>query len=205
MRTGSRDLVGTTTLVTAPLVEPVTVAEAKNHVRVDTDDDDALLRRLIEAGRLEAEAYTRRSFITTTWRLDLDGWPCGRVIHIPNPPLLAVTSVKYDDPAGDEQTLDPASYTVDAPVGPRAERGRVVLASGTSWPTTGYEPNSVRVEYTAGYGTDPTDVPDGLRHAILLMVGELYERRAIVTPGVSLAANPLAAERLLNAYRSLRW
>ena len=65
-------------LITPPAVEPVTLADAKAHLKVDTTDDDALITALITAARARAEWHTGRALITQSWTLWLDAWPAER-------------------------------------------------------------------------------------------------------------------------------
>src|SRR3974377_2319928 len=62
-------------LITPPAVEPVTLAEAKQHARVEYPDDDALITGMIVAARRMAETRLRSALITQTWNLYLDSFP----------------------------------------------------------------------------------------------------------------------------------
>lgn len=190
------------TLVTAPTDEPVTLAEAKRHLRVDHSEEDALIEALIGAARQEAEATTRRAFITQTWSLKLDGFPCDGVpIEVPLSPLVSVTSVTYLDTAGASQTWAAADYTVDAPVGPRPPRGLIIPDYALPYPVTQIIQNAVTVRFVAGYGA-ALAVPRGIKQAILLRVGDLYGRRESGVVGTSFTETH-AAESILWPYRSL--
>lgn len=181
-------------LITAPTVEPITLAEAKTQCRVDSDltDDDGLLGTLISAAREHAENLTKRAFISQTWEKTLDAFPgagwCAAWPTVPNgataiplamPPLLSVVSVKYVDTSGVLQTLDPASYKVDDRVLP----GWVVPAYGYTWPTARLEPNAVRIRFTAGYGAAATDVPTAIKAWVKLAVATLYKHRETTVVG----------------------
>ena len=81
-------------LLTPPAVEPVTLADAKAYLRVDNDDDDAVISALIAGARAHVEAQTRRALITQTWRLVRDAWPGdGRIAVLPSP-LQQVTAAR---------------------------------------------------------------------------------------------------------------
>lgn len=159
--------------VTPPAVEPVGLAAAKLHLRVDGTADDVLITAMAIAAREQCETFTNLSLITTAWRMSLAEFPCDGVIVAPRAPLIAVTAVKYRDTEGDEQTLDPSAYQVDA----RATPGRIVPAHGTRWPATRCQPNAVTVEFTAGFGADADDVPFVLTAGIKLYLGHLYQHR----------------------------
>lgn len=187
------------TLVTPPAAEPVSLAEAKQHCRVDTADDDALIAALIVAARQYVEAVTWRQLITATYDLALDGFPRGPVIELPRPPLQSVTSVTYTDAAGVSAVLAPSDYLVDT----TAFVGRLVLGAGRSWPAFTPRPvNAVVVRFTAGYG-GAAAVPQAITQAILLLVGHYYEHReaAVTTAGTGdFSRMPFAVESLLTAY-----
>jgi uncharacterized phiE125 gp8 family phage protein len=192
-----------TVLLTGPLEEPVTVAEAKAHLRVDTDADDGLIGDLITAAREHVEVHCRRVLITQTWDLFLDAWPRGREIVLPHPRLQSVTAVTAHDSEGGAGVFDPANYQVDA----ISEPGRVRLVRGASWPAAELRPvNGVQVRFVAGYG-DAAAVPQTVKRALLLLVGALYENREeiIVAQGFNVAALPFGAWSLLRPHRVWRF
>jgi uncharacterized phiE125 gp8 family phage protein len=193
-----------TRLITPPAAEPVTLAEAKEHLRVDFSQDDALISALIEASRIYCEQFTARVFITQTWELVIDKFPANEIM-IPFPPLQLVTSIKYDNGAGVEQVLGAAQYEVDD----ASQPGWVVPVT-TGWPASIWEGiNSVRIRYVAGYapGTDsPIDlaanVPQSIKSAILLHVAQLYEQREDIVVGTIVSRVPSGGiEHLLRQFR----
>lgn len=168
-------------LITAPAVEPVTLTEAKLHLRVDHTDDDLLIAGLITAAREYCETWTARAFVQQTWELVIDEFPSepDSGIVLPKPPLQSVTSVVYDDTGGIEQTVGTIDYEVDT----ASEPGWVV-PSLSGWPSTFEGINAVRIRFVAGYapGTNsPIDyaanVPASIKAAIKLHLGQLYENR----------------------------
>lgn len=191
------------TIVTPPAEEPVTLTEAKNHLRVDLTDDDSLISALIVAAREHAEAITRRAFITQTLKLSLDAFPANNgPIYVPMPPLQSVNSLKYFDTDGMEQTLtEGTDFLVDN----ESEPGRITPAPDTGWPVTQNRPNAVSVEFVAGFG-DASKVPQGIKQAILLMVGHWYENREAVTmQGNNAGELPMAVDSLLMMHRIWRF
>jgi uncharacterized phiE125 gp8 family phage protein len=162
------------TLITAPDVEPVTLAELKTHLRItDTDTDrDAMLTALLLSARVHIDGksgYLGRAINTQTWELRLDSFP--DEIVIPLPPLQSVTSVKYIDTDGVEQTLSTDIYqvTTDDPA-------TIVEKYGQSWPSTRDEKEAVRVRFVAGYGDSADDVPEPFKTAIKFHVEALYDK-----------------------------
>jgi uncharacterized phiE125 gp8 family phage protein len=160
-------------LITPPVVEPVTLADARLHLKVDTSDDDALITSLVTAARARAEWHTGRALNTQGWILWLDCWPQCGVIEIPLPPLQSVASVTVYAPDGSATVLDPATYQVDATSAP----ARLALKSSVLPPRNLRGINSVAIAFTAGYGNDSDDVPAGFRAAILELIAFLYEHR----------------------------
>ncbi len=206
----------TLTLVTAPAELALTLAEVKAHLRVEdiANDEDALILSLIRAvhehldGR---DGWLGRALITQTWDLVLDGFPGTRsravgytgigdasnAIRVPLPALQSVTTLKYTDTAGDEQTWDAANYTVDI----NSQPGRIVPVFGVSWPVARSVMNSVTVRFVAGYGNDWNSVPAPIKHAMLLLIGHWYEHREEVVVGTIAQMLPVAVEALLASYR----
>jgi len=183
------------TLVTAPTAEPVSLTEAKAHLRVTGSDEDTLITAMIAATRQNLDGrdgWLGRALMTQTWELRLDRFPAS--ITVPLPPLQTVDSVKYIDGDGAEQTLDPSLYQVVA-----GEPARIVPAYGQTWPSTRCQPDSVWVRFTAGYG-DADDVPAPIKAAILLNVGTLYRDRETVNIGNIVAELPTVS-LLLSPFR----
>lgn len=175
----------------APSTTPVTLAEAKAHLRVDGAADDALIALYLEAATETVERETGRALLPQDWEMRLGYFPPGDasdwrsprhgVIEPPHAPLLSVTSVKTISATGAETTLSPSLYQVVAPSGPTALRGRISPAVGTLWPSTERDRDDpVRVVYRAGYAT-VADVPAMLKAAVLLGAAELYAHREIST------------------------
>jgi uncharacterized phiE125 gp8 family phage protein len=169
-------------LKTAPAAEPVTLTEARNHVKVDSADDNLLITTLITTARQLAEKETKRAFITQTWQLILDS--AGSEIEIPKPPLQSVTSIKVIDDAGNESEVGSSYYDVDPS---EDSPGRVKLKAGCTWPThRGFA--SFIIEFKAGYGDTADKVPEMLRQAVLQIVGHLYDNRGSedIPPGAKM-------------------
>ena len=179
-------------LITPPAVEPVTLADAKLHLKVDTSDDDALIARLITAARARSEWHTGRALNTQSWILWLDSWPQCGIIEIPLPPLQDVSSVTVYALDDSTTVLDPATYQVDAASMP----ARLTLRSTVLPPMILRAINSVAVAFTAGYGDAADDVPAGFRAAILELIAFLYEHR-----GEAPAELPLDVLALLAPFR----
>jgi uncharacterized phiE125 gp8 family phage protein len=185
-------------VITPPQFALVSLEEAKAHLRVEHDDDNDYIEALVETATNTIDGpagWLGRALITQTleWRGDEFG-SCD--IRLPYPPIAAIVSVKYDDSDGVEQTVSSADYRL---VG-QSSLPRLALTYGSTWPATRWQNEAVRVRYTAGYGDASDDVPAPIRHAVLLMVSELYENREPTTdrPRTEL---PFAVAALLSTYR----
>lgn len=158
-------------LVTPPAGEPVSLAEAKLHLRVDGGEDDLLIGSLITAARQAAETITHRQFITARWKLVMDAF-AGQAVLIHKSPLISVVAVEYLDMAGLVQTMPPSHYTVEA----ASEPARLTPIFGQTWPPTLPQIGAVSVTFDAGYGP-ASAVPEGIKSWIKLRVGSLYAHR----------------------------
>lgn len=192
----------------APTVEPLSLIEAKSHLRVDIGDDDTLISSRIKAAREEAETATNRQFITATWQLKLDHFPyagysteaidCEGSIRLPRAPIATASQVAitYIDTAGVSQTLATTVYGVDI----ATEPGRVFLLYNQTWPSTRGQKRAVTITYVAGYGTTSTSVPERARSLVALMLSDLYENRE-TTYGAGVTTQNQTVQRLVSALR----
>jgi uncharacterized phiE125 gp8 family phage protein len=161
----------TAKLFTAPAELPVTLAQARQHLKVTVTAEDALILAAINAATEHAEDFTGRRFITQTWDLSLDAFPRSGPIMLPNAPLVSVTSVKYLDTAHVEQTLATSDYQVDT----ISQPGRIVVGVDTTWPQTSPKVNAVTVRFVCGYGLAGA-VPFAIKAAILLLIQQQEQR-----------------------------
>ena len=153
-------------LVAGPAVEPVTLAEAKAHLRLDGNDEDALVGSLVTAARHTLELATRRAFVAQTWRLRLNSWPEPRTIVLPLAPVIAVVAVRVIPASGPAVTLGSALYRTAFEADPPS-----LIVDATA-PSGGIE-----IDASYGFGPTATDVPAPLRLAILRLVARWFERR----------------------------
>jgi uncharacterized phiE125 gp8 family phage protein len=159
-------------LITGPALEPVTTAEVKSSARVDDTAYDAQATLAIAAMRSQAEARLARCLITQTLELILDDFPAGEIDLI-IPDVLSITSVKYIDTTGVEQTLINTAYTLGED-SINADLFWLYPAQNVVWPATLGSANAVRIRFTAGYGATAADVPSDIRlwiiaHAVQIL------------------------------------
>lgn len=163
-------------LISAPDTEPITLAELKLHLRLDSGTvEDVLLTSIIQAARERVEDITRRALLTQTWELYLREFPCKDHIDLPFGNLQSVNSFKYTDSANVVHTL---TANVDYIVELNGEGiGRIVLPYNGSFPSaTLNTSNPVAIEFDCGWES-ATDIPSKIRAAIKLICGDLYENR----------------------------
>ena len=182
------------TLVTGPEQEPITLEEVKAQLRLDFDDDDALVRRLIIAARMWVEGQTKKALVSQTWDQNIDwGWPvrCAMPhIAFEKNPVISVSSITYESGASPRPTLASDQYIVVS----RKHGSYISPSYGAQWPTPREVPDAITVRFVAGY----TSVPEPLKHAIHMLVAHWYEYREVVGTGQEI---PYAVEALISPYR----
>lgn len=178
-------------ITTAPQDEPLSSSETISYLRIDANVDTTLIDGLIQAARFWAEDYTNRTLLNTVYTLSLDsvGYrdvpikegmytgaykvPYLNYIELPRSPVSAVAHVKYYDDSDNVATWATSNYYVDTARVP----ARIVLRDSGTWPTDLRNANGIEVEYTAGYGSTRSTIPEPIRVAMLEYVTFLYEHR----------------------------
>ena len=212
------------TVKTQPATEPITLTEAKAHLRVDFTDDDTYISGLISVARSTLEWAYDRAFITQTLVLTLDrfvqpatplpSWGAGAVAvsgwgpagtqwgwYAPTwsvielrPPVQQINAITYVDPTGATQTLDPTKYTLT-----KSEPGRVFPSLNNVWPVTALQPGAASIEFVAGY-TSEANIPAAQLQAMKLILADLYEHReqSTIEPRISTAVElPYGVQELM--------
>ncbi len=189
---------------TAPAVEPVTLSEAKAHLRVDTATDDAYIGSLITAAREWVEQYLDRTLVHTQWVMRFDKFPPDGThdIELPRPPMATAgtttaVALTFTFENGTTSTYSTASYRVDRDGVP----GTVKTLYGQTWPPHLQDDNAISVTWWGGYGASGTSVPAAIRHAILMLVGFWYEHRSTVLVGSISKQLEFAVESLLSSQK----
>lgn len=174
---------------------PVSLVEAKAHLRVDHTDDDTLITALINAATDHLDGWSGvlgRALVTQTWRQDFADFT--DKLRLPLKPVSSVSGVTYYDTDNAQQTLATSVYellTDDA--GPF-----LALKVDQSWPNTESRAAAVSVTFVAGSAV--ASVPAAIKAAMLLMIGHLYENREAVAEG-NFAVMPMAVDALIAPYR----
>jgi uncharacterized phiE125 gp8 family phage protein len=182
-------------LLTPPAAEPLSLAEAKAFLRLETADDDPLIAAFISAARLHVETQTGLALITQSWRMALDCWPANGRIAVRPAPLQALTAARVFDFDGEARAIDIQAFVPDASTStlsfiPWAMPMPTRIAAG------------IELDIAAGFGDVASDVPEPIRQAIRILVAHWHENRAIVA-GAEVAPAPSNAAALIAPYRML--
>jgi uncharacterized phiE125 gp8 family phage protein len=187
-------------ITSEPAVEPVTVAEARAHLRYEGESyDDTYITSIIKTARRICENYCNRVFITQTWRQNENSF--GEKIELKVSPVQSVTSVKYYDSSETQQTLSTSNYQVDL----LDDVSTIYEGVSAGFPTTSTSTiNPIEIIYICGYGDASTDIPEDIIHAVKLMISHLYENREGVNVSMTNASQiplPDNVKQLLGFYR----
>ena len=188
-------------LTAAPAQEPVSLADAKAHMRVDVTDDDALIARLITGARCELERGLGRALITQSYTYYLDAWPKGFAVNLPVAPVQSIEQVRIYALDDSSAILAPAAYLLDGLGSPP----RMIRRGTLPWVVPLRPGNGIAIDFTCGHGSQPTDVPAALRIATLILVAHWYEHRQLAEPGGSAGTGlPDMVRDLIAPYRVRR-
>lgn len=181
--------------VTAPAETPITLAEAKTHLRVDSSAEDAYIAGLIAAAvaLCDAQGTLGRAMVTQTWSKWVPQSP--GIVRIGMGPFISLTGVDYYDADNAIQSATLSDFEV------RLDGDFVNIRpkSDKVWPNAYIRDDSIKFTFTAGFGA-AADVPDGIKHALLMLVGHWYQNREAVNDA-SLKEVPMAVEALLGNER----
>jgi uncharacterized phiE125 gp8 family phage protein len=184
-------------LLTPPVIEPVTLDEARDYLRLDSEDEDELVENLIRAARHLVEAASGQMLIHQTWRLSLNAWPVMGRLRLPIEPLDAVIGARVLDEAGAAQDIDLSVFAIDSGARPPA-----ILAIG-ALPRPGRRLNGIEIDVRAGHGAIRAEVPPQLRLAVLKLVAHWFENRGDAT-GERISAMPGEVTALTAPWRRAR-
>jgi uncharacterized phiE125 gp8 family phage protein len=182
-------------LLTAPAVEPVSLAEAKAFLRVEHDDDNDVIAALVAGARIQVETQTRRALIMQDWRLVFDAWPPSGRIEVRPAPLRTLNAARIYVDDNDSEAIDLDSLIVDT-------AGSALVFPSWAMRQPGRVAAGIELDVSVGYGAAGSDVPEPLRQAIRLLIAHWYENRGVIVAGQSAAAVlPASVPALLAPYR----
>lgn len=167
--------------------EPVTLSDARTQLITADDSQNAYISGLCTTAREDAENYTRRALVNSSYALKLANFPL--VIELPVGGPVSNVSIAYVDANGDTQTLDSNTYVIQ-----QAQDSFPQIAPVTCFPATKCQPDAVTVTWDV---TSPP-VPQSLKHSMLLTLSILFEQRTPETTDTD------AIETLRKSYR-LPW
>lgn len=186
----------TSYLLAGPAAEPVSLAEAKAFLKVDDDAEDGLIETLIGAARLHVEGITGKALMAQSWRIVLDRWPEERWLRLPMTPLMEVTAIAAIDGNGASHDIGVGAFVVDGE--------RLLVPDHVPGMPRLQARQGIEIDYVAGFGEAPEDVPADLRQAMLGLVAHWHEHRdAVITAG-SGAVVPSGFDRLVAAHKRVR-
>jgi uncharacterized phiE125 gp8 family phage protein len=193
----------TPSLIAPPALEPLSLVETKDWLRLDGDEEDDLVRALIVSARLSLEGFTRRFFITQHWRVAFDSWPrqtlqeSPSTLSLPFAPFRSVSDIRVFDAQRAPQLLAPSAYRS----APERDAARIVFPAPP--PPPGATSDGIEIDFSVGYGDRARDVPEPLRRAMSVLIAHWHENRgdsadAEALPPAALAlARPFRRERLI--------
>jgi uncharacterized phiE125 gp8 family phage protein len=183
--------------LTPPGAEPITLAEAKAHLRLDDGTEDDLLGSLVRTAREHLERETALALIARRFRLYLDAWPQDRVIRICKGPIQTIENVTVYDGDGVPVEADVSAAVLDG-------HGRPARLIVPVLPAPERQLNGIEIDFIAGFGESGADVPDTLKRAMLVHVAAMYELRGAVCAGEQPGTVPPGYERLVAPFRLRR-
>ena len=183
-------------LLTPPSSEPWTLQEAKHFLRVEHEDDDAVIASLIAAARGQVEAQTRRGLIAQTWRIVRDTWPEDGRIALRIGPLRTIVAGRVYNASGVASTIDVGRFVLDKTTG-------AIASPPWALPQPGRSVAGIELDVEIGFGANATDIPVVLRHAVRSLVAHWYDNRGLIAIGGNVAMLPGSIHAMIASYRVL--
>lgn len=188
----------TSFLLAGPAQEPVSLGQAKLHLRVEDDAEDGLIAALVSAARIHLEAAIGRALLHQSWCVVLDRWPEDRVIRLPVSPLVEIGEIRVFDADDEEHQVDLAQFLPDG----QAVPARIICPERVEGVPPARARLGIEIDYVAGMAAELEDVPADLTQALLVLVAYWYENRDAVSAAGG--AVPAGFERLVSPYRRVR-
>ena len=182
-------------LLAGPAEEPVSLDEVRDFLKIDGGAEDGLLATLVAAARVHIESTTAHAMIAQTWRLALDAWPQAERLPLPVAPIFSIEAMTAYDPEGEPTEIDQSQVVADT------RAGALLLPVPAPALPGLRQRHGIEIDYVAGYGSTPAEVPADLRQAVLGLAAYWYENRGMVLPSGGVAVVPPGFDRLIAAYR----
>lgn len=184
--------------ISPPAIEPVSLAEARDHLRITGEEEDAAIESLIVTARIAVETDTRRVLMAQEWRAVVnEPWPDDGRLELPVVPLLQITQIRLVAEDGSETVQSASEYEVET------ERSILAWNSAPAEIGSSWLAGELQIDFTAGYGLSGDDVPAPLRYAIMMLVAHWFETRSMATIDGRLQPAPETYGRLIAPYRRL--
>jgi uncharacterized phiE125 gp8 family phage protein len=186
-------------LTTPPAFEPVTLAEAKAHLRLDATAEDAYVTALITTARLQIESALSIALLHQTWSYFVDAWPQSKTITLTLAPIAELVSFRTFDPNDSPTTHALGNFQLDGTASPPRLLRKMPLNALAMRALNGIE-----ISFVAGFGATPTSVPAPIRHALLMLVAHWFENRELIDIEHVSTKIPDAISALLMPWRQPR-
>lgn len=197
-------------VTTAPVSEPFSAAEMRNHIRVTVPAENNLISEYIAAARNDCENFCERSILTQTIKAYFDDWPpadrwiSGGIVErnispyfeLPRPPVQSVTAIRYYDSNGVQQTLGLSIVLQDL----ISEPARIYLAPNQSWPSIQNRSHAIEVEYVGGWANEGA-VPPLLKQGMRWRAAQMFEFRTPIISGHIVQEIPMSVRSCWAPYR----
>lgn len=202
---------GSLKLITAPTVEPMSLANVKAFLKVEHTDDDNLINELIRTVRKQAERFTKRHFMTQTWDWIFSDMIPQDPFEIPGVPLQSITGIFFTNATTEVEgsAIDTTKYLVEA--NSTDVPGRVILKAGQQWGNESVrDVLGTRIRFVSGYGATVQNgaaagsCPDEITLALYRAIAVHYEHRDDLVVGSIVAELPETSKSLLRPFRIMR-
>ena len=187
--------------INKPALEPVRLDQVLGHLGIENGKCDDLLNAYISVARQFAESYTHLAFIKQRFRWVFDKWPADafvnctqRFVTVPKSPLIEVERILTQTESDDKHVFNPDNYYVST------AQNRIYRRVGVKWPKPKVEARGIEIIFTAGFGTNPDDIPVGLNKALLDLVRFIYEHKVPINNPTTMPV-PFTIREVLNLYR----
>ena len=145
-------------------MELVTLSALKEHMRIEHDAEDSLLKSLQRAAYDWVEQFTCRSLLTTQWKFSSLPLKGGSEIRLalPFPNLLEIEEVFNVFTSSNKE---------------RVRKFTVQLKNGIPYLCMLSKGVPIEVAYSAGFGPHPDFVPEAFHYVVKVLVAHWYEHR----------------------------